>query len=78
MGCTNYFGQLGHHYRPTKPAPALVESLESVCCLATDSTHSLAVTQLEVVFSRGRALPPEVENKLRLIIVEGGEVGCVR
>jgi alpha-tubulin suppressor-like RCC1 family protein len=71
-------GQLGHGDTLTKPAPALVEGLEGVRCVAASFEHSFAATLSGAVFSYGRAPLPGAEDSLRPITVEGFEGVCVR
>jgi hypothetical protein len=61
----NRNGQLGQGDRLDKPAPALVEGLESVRGVAAAYDHSLAVTQSGAVFSWGHDLLSEAEDEDR-------------
>jgi alpha-tubulin suppressor-like RCC1 family protein len=65
-------GGLGHGDTLTKPAPVLVEGLESVCGVAAAYHHSFAVTQSGAVFSWGHALLTQEreQHSLRPIVVE--------
>jgi alpha-tubulin suppressor-like RCC1 family protein len=80
----NYHGQLGQGDKLTKTAPAPVEGLEDVRCVAAGAGHTLAVTQSGSVFNWGCNLPQPPESQyedreaweeakytLRPIVVEG-------
>jgi hypothetical protein len=70
----NNHEQLGHGDRRARHAPGLVEGLDSMCGVVSDSDHAHAVTQSGTVFSWGRALQPvqpRGKDALRPTVVEG-------